>query len=398
MTIDTTSNVKTYTGNGMTTAYSTVFVFYESSDILVTIDGTTKVLDTDYTVSGGNGAIGTVTFTTAPASSTAIVLQRIVDYEQQTDFENYDGNPADVTEKQFDLVVMQTQQLSEELDRSLKVLVGTSGFNGDIPSLTSNGEKFLRLKSDLSGFEWVTAVSSGDLVVSSYIETLIDDATAADARTTLGLGTISTQDSTSVSITGGTIDGVTLGTTSAITEAQIDNININGNEISSTNTDGDISLNPNGSGRVDVNTSIIENVTDPTAAQHAATKNYVDGLKATQANMESEAAAVVYADVFKYHPGAGKVWIKCNASGTINASYNVTSITDTGTGIVTVTIADDFSSSNYAIVVTLFAGTTNDREVIVTSQAAGSFVIESHTSSGTLVDPSSYFAIAMGDQ
>jgi len=46
-----------------------------------------------------------------------------------------------------------------------------------------------------------------------------------------GLGTISTQDADSVNIDGGAIDGVTLGTNSAITEAQIDDININGSDI-----------------------------------------------------------------------------------------------------------------------------------------------------------------------
>jgi hypothetical protein len=56
----------------------------------------------------------------------------------------------------------------------------------------------------------------------------------------------------SVNIDGGTIDGVTLGTNSAVTEAQIDNININGNAITSTDTNGNIALTPNGTGEVDI--------------------------------------------------------------------------------------------------------------------------------------------------
>ena len=39
------------------------------------------------------------------------MIKREVDYDQETDFANFDGNPADVTEKQFDLGVMQAQQL-----------------------------------------------------------------------------------------------------------------------------------------------------------------------------------------------------------------------------------------------------------------------------------------------
>lgn len=134
MTVSSTSNVKTYTGDNSTTAFSTVFSFFESSDIVVTLDGVTKTLDTDYTVLGGNGAIGTITFNTAPATDVAIIFQRVVAYDQQTDFANFDGNPADVTEKQFDLVVMQTQQLDDETNRSIKIPVGSSGISTDLPT------------------------------------------------------------------------------------------------------------------------------------------------------------------------------------------------------------------------------------------------------------------------
>ena len=52
-----------------------------------------------------------------------------------------------------------------------------------------------------------TAMSLTDL--TSFGRSLIDDASASAARTTLGLGTISTQDSSNVTITGGSIYGIT---------------------------------------------------------------------------------------------------------------------------------------------------------------------------------------------
>lgn len=56
----------------------------------------------------------------------------------------------------------------------------------------------------------------------------------------------------------------------------IDNIQIDGNTIETTNTDGDLVIDPNGNGVVNVSSSKITNVTNPTAAQDAATKSYVD--------------------------------------------------------------------------------------------------------------------------
>ena len=54
--------------------------------------------------------------------------------------------------------------------------------------------------------------------------------------------------SNSVDVDAGTVDGITLGTNSAVTDARIDNIKIDGNAITSTDTDGDLTLTPNGTG------------------------------------------------------------------------------------------------------------------------------------------------------
>ena len=55
-----------------------------------------------------------------------------------------------------------------------------------------------------------------------------------------------------VDIDAGAIDGVSIGANSAITELQVDNLNLNGNAITSTDTNGNIALTPNGTGEVDI--------------------------------------------------------------------------------------------------------------------------------------------------
>lgn len=64
----------------------------------------------------------------------------------------------------------------------------------------------LGLDTDLATF-----ALPGSTTISAYGATLVDDADAATARGTLGLGTIATQNSNNVSITGGAIDGTAIG-------------------------------------------------------------------------------------------------------------------------------------------------------------------------------------------
>lgn len=52
-------------------------------------------------------------------------------------------------------------------------------------------------------------ISASNVTISTAGANLIDDASASDQRTTLGLGTIATQNSNNVTITGGSISGIT---------------------------------------------------------------------------------------------------------------------------------------------------------------------------------------------
>ncbi len=85
--------------------------------------------------------------------------------------------------------------------------------------------------------------------------TFNDGDSGSSIRTKINTAIQKTEGSSAIStidVDGGAIDGVTLGTNSAVTEAQVDNININGNTISSTDTNGDVTIDPNGTGDVNI--------------------------------------------------------------------------------------------------------------------------------------------------
>ena len=71
---------------------------------------------------------------------------------------------------------------------------------------------------------------------------------------------------------------VTVDASKKVDEWNVDNIKIDGNSITSTDTNGNINLNPDGTGTVDLNNTRITSVGAPTAGDDATNKTYVDYL------------------------------------------------------------------------------------------------------------------------
>jgi hypothetical protein len=74
--------------------------------------------------------------------------------------------------------------------------------------------------------------------------------------------------------------GATASSLAGLTELTVDNLNINGNTITSTNANGDITLDPDGTGNIAVSGARITGLAEPVASGDAATKSYVDNIAA----------------------------------------------------------------------------------------------------------------------
>jgi hypothetical protein len=130
MTVSSTTVKNSYSGNGSTTQFAYGFKIFADSDLIVIIRTdstgaeTVKTLTTHYTVAGaGDASGGSITFTSGntPASGQTVVIIREVPQTQAIDYIANDPFPAESHEEGLDRATMTTQQVQEELDRSIKL-------------------------------------------------------------------------------------------------------------------------------------------------------------------------------------------------------------------------------------------------------------------------------------
>jgi len=197
MTVSSSLNRKAYTGDGVTTSFSTSpVVFYDSDEldvyVVTTATGasTTLTENTHYTVSGGAGSTGTVNLAGgsspygAPSASQTLVIVRTLDLVQEFDPQNNDGSDADNIERAFDKLTMMAQQNAAGLARSLRLADSdVTGASLTVP--TPSASKLIGWDSAGTALENKAAADVDLTTVTAFIQTLLDDTSAATARTTL---------------------------------------------------------------------------------------------------------------------------------------------------------------------------------------------------------------------
>ena len=177
MTISTTTIKDSYTGNGSTSAFTYNFKIADDDDIQVIIRAangteTVKTKTTHYTVSGVGNNSGTVTFTAGniPTGTQTVILRRSTPQTQELDLIENDPLPANSIETAYDKLTQISQELQEQIDRSIKLsrtntitstefTVGSVDRANKILAFDANGEIAVTQELGTYRGNWATATS-----------------------------------------------------------------------------------------------------------------------------------------------------------------------------------------------------------------------------------------------
>jgi len=208
MTISTTTNTVSYTGNGSTTAFAIPYVFFgtaTSAEIQV-VQVTTatgaesiKTNGTDFTVSGGSGATGTVTASVAPATTVKWVINRVTTQTQETDYVENDAFPAESHEDALDRLTAISQEQERALGRTAQLPDGYTGsFDPELPTVITASTALI-INSGGDGFAiGPTTTEISNAQASATAASNSADASAASASTSSTQATLSTNYATKI--------------------------------------------------------------------------------------------------------------------------------------------------------------------------------------------------------
>lgn len=171
MTLTSVLTKLSFSGNGTTTVFAVSFVYYDDDGLrVVLVNDTTGVetvqsLTTQYTLSGGGGATGTLTMLTAPPSGETLIIKSDINDTQETDFPTGGNLRSTSIEEQMDILTRLVQQKEEKISRMLILKESTTLSNLVFPDPVADG--FLKWNNAATALETATGADFGPAAVTS---------------------------------------------------------------------------------------------------------------------------------------------------------------------------------------------------------------------------------------
>ncbi|MBE9607671.1 hydrolase [Acetobacteraceae bacterium H6797] len=140
-----------YAASGTQTAFTYPFPIFDAGDLEVRLDGVLQ--STGFTISGaGTSDGGSVTFATAPAAGTVVLLRRAMVIERVTDFQPSGLLRANTLNDELDRQVAMIQELNTALESTLRIDASEVPGALTLPSRATRANRVL-------GFDSVGAVT-----------------------------------------------------------------------------------------------------------------------------------------------------------------------------------------------------------------------------------------------
>ncbi len=175
-----------YTADGTLTEYEFPFAIFKTSDIDVYF-GDSKKESTSYTVSEARHSDGgTVTFESAPEAGTIITIVRNLSIERTSDFQEGSTLRAKVLNDELDYQIACTQQIAENLNRSMVLPPYATDNDSDLTLPVPSAGKAIVWNSDGTNLENSTvSVNSLESALKGYKEAA--ESAASTATTKAGI-------------------------------------------------------------------------------------------------------------------------------------------------------------------------------------------------------------------
>lgn len=215
MTINLANNnprIEYSVAQGVTqTVFAIPFEFFDDADLSVYVDGTLKAEGTDYTLSGGDGSTGTLTFVTAtpPAvqqvtgatGGSKVVIVRSTAIERTSDFSaGADINRAALNE-QLDILTAMVADAKDRTDRTIHLNQYDIAPSMELPPISTLKGKTIAFDSTTGDIEAGPSVYDISVIASNITEILQadDNATAATASASAAASSASSASSSASS-------------------------------------------------------------------------------------------------------------------------------------------------------------------------------------------------------
>lgn len=168
------------------TVFTFPFVFFDEGDLVVTVNGVTKALSTDYVTSGALEDVGgAVTFIAPMVGGESVVIVRDLEIELTTHIPPSGPLNIPAVNLQFSKLVAMLQEIATEAIRALLQPDSDAATIGLLPDKATRASKFLAF--DANGDPIATAGIGVGTAVSGFMATVLVAANAAAARSTLGI-------------------------------------------------------------------------------------------------------------------------------------------------------------------------------------------------------------------